>query len=412
MSKVPNVFMLICAALLLMQCSDNPTVPESEDPPGPILAEEELIARSNAFGFKLFKEISGVEGDRDVFISPLSVSLALGMALNGAKGDTRAEMEDMLGFAGFSAEDINKTYRALIDFLRNLDPDVQFQIANSIWSRLGFPIKREFLDLNRAYFDAEVRELDFDDPASVDTINGWVSDKTNGKIEEILKSIPPLAVMYLINAIYFKAAWDVAFDTSATQEEPFYLPDGSQTDCDMMYKLEVELPYFRSDDFAAVELPYGNGDFSMVILLPDQGIEIDAIIGSFNDENWSAWVASFETTEIDLAIPKFKVEYEKKLNEILAALGMEVAFIPYVADFTGISDVRDLFISEVKHKTFVDVNEQGTEAAAVTIVGIQTTGVHPSRPFFAANRPFVFAIKESRSGSILFIGKIVQPAVS
>jgi serpin B len=369
-------------------------------------AEKELVGSSNTFGFKFFKEIVEQEADGNIFVSPLSVSMALGMTLNGANGETRDSMAEALEFSGMSMEEINDSYRSLIDLLGSLDEKVRFQIANSIWPRLGFPVEEEFIDVNESHFDAEVRELDFDDPESVDIINGWVNSNTNGKIEEILTDIPPEIVMLLINAIYFKGDWTAKFDPDNTHDAPFYLSDGTTTGCKMMEQ-ENTVRFFATEDFSAIELPYGDGDFSMVILLPNQGVELDAVIGSFSDENWNAWIASSYEADLMLKIPKFEMKYEINLNDVLKALGMSIAFDRYLADFTGINRDGNLYIDFVKHKTYVRVDEEGTEAAAVTVVGIGVTGGPPTT--FIVNRPFAFVIRESHSGTLLFMGKIVKP---
>jgi serine protease inhibitor len=303
-------------------------------------------------------------------------------------------------------EEINDSYKSLIDLLRSLDDRVKFRIANSIWSRLGFPVESEFIDVNETHFDAEVRDLDFDDPKSVDIINDWVSGNTEGKIKEILTEIPPEIVMLLINAIYFNGDWTAQFDPDNTHNEPFYLSDGTTTECKMMEQ-ENTVRFLATEDFSAIELPYGDGDFSMVILLPNQGVELDAVIDLFSDENWNTWIASFYEADLQLKIPKFELEYEIKLNDVLKALGMSIAFDGDLADFTGINRDGNLYIDFVKHKTYVRVDEEGTEAAAVTVVGIGVTG-GPS-PSFVVDRPFAFVIRESHSGTLLFMGKIVKP---
>lgn len=406
MNRIVGIVITVCVALLLLQCSDKPQEPE--DPIRNLTsAEKELVGSSNTFGFKLFKEIVRQEADGNIFISPLSVTMALGMTLNGANGETRDSMAEALELSGMSMEEINDSYRSLIDLLSSLDEKVKFQIANSIWSRLGFPVEEKFIDVNETHFDAEVRELDFGDPQSVDIINDWVNNNTEGKIKEILKDIPAEIVMLLINAIYFKGDWTAKFDPDDTEDAPFYLSDGTTTECKMMEQ-ENTVRFLATEDFSAIELPYGDGDFSMVILLPNQGVELDAVIDRFSNENWNMWVASFHEADLLLKIPKFELEYEIELNDVLKALGMGIAFNQYLADFTGINKDGNLYIDFVKHKTYVRVDEEGTEAAAVTAVGIGVTSGGPPKSF-VVDRPFAFVIRDSHSGTLLFMGKIVEP---
>jgi serpin B len=408
MSKAASILIAICVILTLSQCSEKAVVPEENPAPKINQSAKELAGRSNTFGFTLFKEIIEQNDTANIFISPLSVSMALGMTMNGANGNTRAEMEEMLGFAGLTEQEINENYKELIEFLSSLDPDVLFEIANSIWIRQGWDIEQAFLDVNETYFNAETRELDFNDPGALDTINGWVDEKTHGKIEKIINEIPPEIMMYLINAIYFKGAWTYQFDPNETFDGYFHLDDGNTVPCRMINRHDTEEMYYRAEDFKVLELPYGNGDYSMVMLLPDADVELNDLIGRFSDENWDAWMSSLVPTEIDVTFPKFKIEYEIKLNEILKALGMVDAFDGTSADLNGIVPCNCLYIDFVKHKTFVEVDEEGTEAAAVTVVGVGYTSTNPDYVFFA-DRPFAFAIRESRSGSIVFMGKVGQP---
>jgi serine protease inhibitor len=393
--------------VLLVQCTSKSTPPTPTPPRDLTPVEKQLVASDNKFGLKLFREVVAQEGNKNVFISPLSVSMALGMTYNGANGSTQEAMQNALELQGMSLEDVNKSYRSVIDLLRGLDPKVTFQIANSIWYRQGFEVESTFVDLNRTYFDATVRDLDFANPAAVGTINGWVNDKTNGKIEKILEAIPDEAVMYLIDAIYFKGTWKLRFDAAKTSAQPFYLPDGSTKNCQMMKMFGDQVATLGTDDFSAVDLKYGNGDYSMAIFLPNGNIPIDSVETEFTDNNWQTWLGEFRPRELTLNLPKFEIEYDRTLNDDLKSLGMAIAFTDS-ADFTGINRNGNLLISEVKHKTYVRVDEEGTEAAAVTIVGIVGTSM-PSELTF--DRPFIFVIHENHSGTILFMGKIVDPTV-
>ncbi len=371
-------------------------------------AEEELIQSDNAFGLKLFREIDVQEdADANIFISPLSVAMALGMTYNGAAGETQAAMQETLELQGLTIDEVNESYRSLIDLLRNLDPTVEFLLANSIWYREGFPVIQDFLDVNREFFDAEVTGLDFDSPSAAPTINAWVDEQTNGRITEIVDApINPLLVMFLINAIYFKGDWTFQFDKDLTSNAPFFLEGGGQVQVPMMRSPgEIEIGHYWDGDVEAIDLPYGGKAYSMTIVMPVGDGGLSELVQSLDAGRWAEIIAGLTTVESQVWMPKYTLEYELELNDVLKALGMEIAFDEFNADFSNISDWL-LYISKVKHKTFVDVNEEGTEAAAVTSVEV---GVVSMPPTVVVDRPFVFAIREKFSGTILFMGRILNP---
>ena len=253
-----------------------------------------------------------------------------------------------------------------------------------------------------------MRSLDFSSPSSVDIINNWVDEKTNSKIDKIIDNIDPMTMMFLINAIYFKGMWTYEFDKNMTSDEQFTKPDGSQVPCKMM-KMTADLNYFADETVQIVDLPYGDGQFSMTVILPRSDQSIDAVAADLTPSQWTEWLSKLTKASGTVELPKFKLEYEKKLNDALTALGMGIAFSGQ-ADFTRIDRKGGLYISKVKHKTFVEVDEEGTEAAAVTVVDIRLTSVGPSVEFYLrVDRPFIFAIRENHSQTILFIGKIVEP---
>lgn len=384
-------------------CSDNITQPidfrQLTD------VEKKIVTSSDEFGFKLFKKVNEFEGEKNIFISPLSISMALGMTLNGAAGETYDAMQSTLEFNGLTKQEINESYKSLINLLTQIDPKVIFNIANSIWYKNNLSIENEFISTNKKYFNAEVDGLDFEDPNSVNIINDWVNKNTNGKIDKIIDEIPRSAIMYLINAIYFKGTWKYEFDKENTQDDVFTLLSGEEVNCRMMVQSN-DFRYFKSSDFQAVDLPYGDGYFSMTIILPADDKNVDNIIEQLDSENFNGWINSFEKKEGTVQLPKFKLEYKYELNDVLKALGMEIAFSGK-ADFTNMYKPGGIAISNVKHKTFVKVDEEGTEAAAVTSVEIGTTSNNGF--VMRIDKPFIIIIRESNSGSLLFMGKIIEP---
>lgn len=409
--KFTTVFLTLLGLFISSACTrDMSTEPGNKIVRELTQSEKQITQASADFGLNLFKKIVTDESENNVFISPLSVSMALGMTLNGANGETETAMQKTLGFEGMNQDEINNAYKSLIALLTSIDPKVQFEIANSIWSRNGFQVEQEFVDINKNYFDAMVKSLDFSSSAATKTINSWVNDKTHAKIPTIVDAIPPDAVMYLINAIYFKGTWTFEFKKADTQNETFFVTDALQVETPFMRQTNNNFAYVQNDLFQAVDLPYGNEQFRMTVLLPAYNKGVDDIIEQLDSTSWSNWTHSFQQQKGTLQMPKFKLEYKKSLSAVLQAMGMGVAFSGS-ADFTGINKNGNLFISEVLHKTFVDVYEEGTEAAAVTSVEISLTSVGgPSGFFMRVDRPFLFAIREKSSGTILFIGKVNNPA--
>jgi serpin B len=376
-------------------------------------AETGLIEADNAFGLTLFTRVlAGEEEGANVFVSPLSVAMALTMAYNGADGGTREAMREALELDGLTIEGVNESYRSLIDLLRGLDPNVEFSIGNSIWYDQRYTFQQDFLDVNREYYDAEVSGLDFGSPSAAPTINEWVSGATKGRIEQIVSPpISPELVMFLINAIYFKGNWSRPFDKDLTRPAPFHLADGSQKQVDMMFYSGPDSVSAYSDGSVTVlDLPYGGGAYSMTIVLPAETADVASVVASLSAETWRSWTERLRVNRAVVSMPKFKLEYEIELSDALTALGMGIAFDLQAADFTRIySGSRRVYISKVKHKAYVDVNEEGTEAAAATSVGI---GVTSLPPVIAVDRPFLFAIRERFSGTVLFMGVLEDPAES
>jgi serine protease inhibitor len=369
-----------------------------------------LAAASNAFGFDLFQQLRRQDANKSVFFSPLSVTVALAMTYNGAAGETKNAMARALKIEGMSRGELNHASHDMLKDLKGSDPKIELAIANSLWARSGVRFNESFLADNRAFYSAEISTLDFSSPQAAATINRWVSDNTKGKISKIIDTIDPQKVMFLINAVYFKGQWQKRFEKTLTKEQPFYLPGGQKKPMPMMAQSGNYL-YHRGDKFQAVSLPYGEGGVRLYLFLPDKGSSLDDFLKGLSFQKWEGWINNFNDTPGDVKLPRFKLDYEETLNDSLSAVGMGVAFNPREADFSGIRPERDLFISEVKHKAVVEVNEEGTEAAAATSVGVTTTSIRQPRERFSfvADRPFLMAIRDSKTGAILFMGAVMEP---
>ncbi len=370
----------------------------------------QLIEAENVFGLELFQHVFLSETENEnIMISPLSVSLALAMTYNGAQGETKTAMENTLKVYGLEPAEINASYRDLVRALKSLDPKVLMEIANAIFYRQDFTVESDFVSTNRNYYDAQVSALDFlNEQLALKTINDWVSVKTHDKIDQIISEIKADHVMFLLNAIYFKGVWKSQFKESETRKQPFYLENGTAVQADMM-QLTDTVAYVKNDLFSAIRLPYGKGNFNMHIFLPNHDKTLTDMIASLTLQNWDEWIKAFVPAQkVELHLPRFRYKYEIKLNDVLTTMGMGVAFTGK-ADFSGINRNEDLFIDYVKHKTFIEVNEEGTEAAAVTVVAIERLSYNPDKLQFLANRPFMYAITEEKTGAILFMGTVKDP---
>jgi len=369
--------------------------------------EQALSAEANRFAFDLFQQVN--TEDKNYFISPLSTSLALSMTANGTAGETAAQMKDVLGFEEFTYEQMNGFFKKMSAELKKADQLTELGIANSVWILEGFPVYEKFKDIVRTWYLAQIEELDFFSPTAIQTINDWCAAKTNGKIDEIIDEIPPSMVMYLINALYFKGTWTYSFDKAASYSDRFYGDDGSSPLTEFMIQTET-FPYLDHELCQVAELPYGNEAFSMVLMLPKPGVHVDRMIKEFmNTQKWDIIARELKDSErkLTVSMPKFRFEYEKDLIPTLQAMGMIIPFMEGMADFSNMSPSGGLYIGLVKQKTYVEVNEEGTEAAAVTVVGVEKSAIEPDDPLpFYVNRSFVYVIKEKSTGIILFMGKM------
>ncbi|WP_340114433.1 serpin family protein [Maribellus mangrovi] len=403
-----NLFISLILVLLLFACNANDDSANEVKNIDLDTKSAQLIEADNTFGLELFQRIRETSDEENLMISPLSVSLALAMAYNGADNTTKAEMEHAMKLNGLSTDQINNSYEMLVDALQSLDEDVVFEIANAIYYQEGFPVHQSFLDINQMVYKAEVESLQFG-PAAVKTINDWVADKTHDKIKEIINDLSPDARMVLLNAIYFYGTWAQEFDEDGTKMNRFTKNDGTILDVPMMSKTD-KLQYSTNESFSAIKLPYGNGQYQMVVMRPADGITSTDLIGELSMENWNEWASQFsEQDNIMVTMPRFKFGFKSELVEILKQMGMLKAFTT-AADFSKISSEK-LFISDVIHKTYIDVNETGTEAAAVTAIVFETTSVGPGpkKIYFTVDKPFVFAITEKDTNAILFIGEVQNP---
>ncbi len=370
-----------------------------------------LVQANTEFAFNLLQALLEEAPGENLFISPASISLALAMTYNGAAGETAAAMEEVLRFQGMDMEEANAAFADLLTILQNPDPKVTLAIANSLWARQGVDFNDDFLQRNREYYQAEVAALDFSLADAADTINSWVEQHTEGKIKDLIEPpIDPLTVLFLINAIYFQADWAIPFDVNLTREIPFTLTDGSQKTQPVMFR-EGEFQYFDGEGFQAVGIPYGKtGRLSMYAFLPDAEETLEAFYGRLTPDAWNSWQKSFSETEGLIGLPRFSFEYESSLNDALKTLGMEIAFDDSAADFSAMRPTPPrLYIAEVKHKSFVEVNEKGTEAAAATSVEIRAESAPMNWFSMVMDRPFYFSIVDNTTGSILFMGSVTEP---
>jgi serine protease inhibitor len=373
-----------------------------------------VVSANTKFGFSLFGELVAEERDENLFISPLSVSLALAMAYNGAEGATKDAMAETLCYGSMSLDEINRAYSDLIASLENVDQAVELLFGNSVWMKEEFAplVEAGFTDRITTWYSGEMFTRDFGNRQTVSEVNGWVDKRTQGLIKEIIKELDPELVMLLINAIYFKGDWIVKFNEAATHKQDFFVPEAPPVQVDMM-STSGNFSYYTGENCQVARLPYGRDKIAMYVFLPNEGISLDSFVASLNSTIHDECIGRVQSRgDLIVNLPKFKVEYGvKRLNSVLKKLGMDIAFNPYEADFSGIASTTpgNLYISFVDHKAVVEVNEKGTEAAAVTNVGIGLTAAPPS---FVVNRPFFFEIRDDRSGSILFMGRILNPTVT
>ena len=405
-----RIFFTTISFALLISCSNN-----EDNLPEPEIRtlssdEQEIVKASNEFAMNMLSEINATHENQNVFISPFSISTALSMTLNGANGETKEAIKGVIGLENLSDETINQTYKDLVTYIYGLDKGVTLNIANSTWYKQELTVHSSFEDLLRTFYSAEVRAADFKNPATVDLINGWIENETNGKIRDMLDVIPAEAVMYLINAIYFKANWSVKFAPAKTENRDFTLMDGSVVQVPTMYADAVTFwsSYDNEKKLQLIDIPYGNGAYGFTIIIPDDPSLINQVVNEFTIADMEEMLEDTSESTLEVYLPKFKIEFKDVLNDYLKSMGMGIAF-------TAQSDLSRLFeedlelaISSVIHQSFLEVNETGSEAAAATVVEIEVTSLPP---VMRVDQPFLFFIRERNSNTILFSGKLIDPQI-
>lgn len=424
---------LIAALLLgsmLGACSSSVSIEEAGEPkyvnmyqevkPVRLTAEQTVFANdNNAFTLNFFQSLNGKMKNRSIVCSPLSITYVLSMVNDGATGITEQELEQTLGFHAGGIQAVNDYCKNLIDNLPHVDEKVQLNIANAIFVNDKYQLKKQFQQDMANYYDAKAEALDFSSPSTLDRINGWCDEKTRGMIPTILERVDPRTVSYLLNAIYFKAEWASMFEKNETREEVFTTPDG-ETRVPLMHQ-NVYMNYLRNDQYAAVSIPYGNGQWMMTVMLPEDGKTTDDVISSLAASGWSTDFLKNPLREarryaVDLKLPRFETAFDTDdaggLIELLKGMGIRRAFDGNSAEIPNMCENGNLYISMMKQKAKIKVNEEGSEAAAVTIAGLNFSSAvadtqEPPKATFHANRPFVYLIHEQSSGVILFVGKFM-----
>ncbi|MEQ8226166.1 MAG: serpin family protein [Candidatus Eremiobacterota bacterium] len=391
---------------------ESSQVPVKDGTPATGKGDIKSISKSYTdFGFNLFSEVEKENKGKNIFISPASVAFALSMTGNGAEGTTGDAMAEVLQFKGMGLDEVNILNKKLMEGLNRSESKVELSIANSLWCKPDIKFKPDFIGRCKDFYDAEVSN-NFE----ADAINSWVKEKTKDKISKIIDKIPDEGILYLINAIYFKGTWKIEFDKKKTEDKDFFLLNGSKKKCPLMSQ-RGDFSYYKGDKFQAVKLPYGDGSTGMYIFLPDEKTGLSEFQKNLTGKNWEKWMNGFQVMKGDVLLPRFKMEYELLLNDALIAMGMGIAFDQIKANFRNMcefSQEENVCINRVIHKTFVEVNEKGTEAAAVTAVEmvLKTTSVNPEPPkrfYMLVDHPFFFVIMDNKTGLILFMGSVVEP---
>ncbi len=407
-----SIYPYLYPVFLLVASCGSPDSEPANPPNLRILSGEEvkLADTNNQFALALFKELNNSH-EPNVFFSPLSIGLALGMTLNGAAGETRQGILQAIQFNGLDSAQVNKGYADLTSLLYGMDRKVKLGIANSVWYRNNLTVNGSFKSIIEQSYNGTVQGLDFSNPTSKDNINGWIEEKTNNKIQDMISEISGNQVMFLVNAIYFKGDWTYQFDKSKTKEAPFTKEDGSITPVQMMFSKGVKLSAYANDLVHLVDIPYGNEQFRFTALLPKANLKLNNLLENLSTDSKNSWIFKADTLTPQLEMPRFRMEWNKKINSQLSSMGMGKAFtnqaeLPYL-----FKNPEPLQVDYVQHQSFIEVNEEGAEAAAATVVGIGYTSATPQLPIIKLDRPFIFFIREKHTGTILFAGQLSNPAL-
>ncbi|MEZ4986121.1 MAG: serpin family protein [Saprospiraceae bacterium] len=396
---------------LLWQCHNDKAVITTVDFSCGDYPDVCLLTEANTdFAIRLYKKVHALADESEnVFVSPFSISTALAMTMNGAAHETLDEFETTLGLQGMTSTQRNASFQTLQNVLPYLDATTRLNFANSIWPQVGFPVIPSFLDTNAIYFSSEVNAVDFRGnlSGSLASVNDWIAENTDGLVQNALTSLPPDVVMLLVNTIYFKGKWKAKFDARDTQNAPFYTPNGELT-AEMMHIEEGTFPYYNREVFQMIDLPYGDSIYSMTVLLPNEGYQVSDIVEILTPDSYVQWLSEMQPHNTELFFPKFKVSYKTSMKPALFAMGLQDAFTRR-ADFTRLVSEEDVFIGDVIHQAAVEVNESGTEAAAVTVVILEDNSIGSSfSPVFRADKPFLYIIRDNKTNSILFIGQLME----
>lgn len=391
-------------------------------PPGEKGAEarktdkEIVVQGNNEFALALYAKLRSVEGN--LFFSPYSISTALAMTYVGARGSTASQMAEVLHFPAAAAplSDPQRFAAVFGEMIKGLNSRGQegrysLAVANALWAQKDYGILAEFLGLIKTGFDGKLQDVDFVNASEKarKTINSWVEEKTNEKIKDLIAKgvLDSMTRLVLTNAVYFKGDWARQFKAERTKDAPFTLADGDKIDVPMMNQVE-KFSYMETDTFQVVELPYVDDELSMIVLLPKKPDGLGELEKNLTLESLSQSLAKLQERQVVVSIPKLKMTRQFSLADVLKSMGMQDAFSGR-ADFSGINGQKNLFISAVIHKAYVDINEEGTEAAAATAVTIRLTSIAAPSPVFRADHPFLFLIRDNQSGSILFMGRVMNP---
>jgi serine protease inhibitor len=364
--------------------------------------QTQLVNANTQFGLKLFSAIAKVEGDRNIFVCPTSIAIALNLLYNGASGKTQQEMASVLSLGEIDLTTLNRANQYLLTNLQSADRNAKLAIANSLWAKQGIAFRHQFLKNNRQFYQAEVTSLNFNSAESPGIINRWVEEHTLGKIIQIVERINPDEVLFLINAVYFKGNWTNPFDKNLTAPQSFYLANGTAKQ-QLFMSASGSYLYYENQQLQAISLPYGNKRLSMYIFLPKKNSNLKAFLEQLNFNNWQQWRSQFKSQTGTIKLPRFKQEYEIELSKVLITLGLKTMFDSNKAEFANLTSQR-VKVNSIRHKTFIEVNEEGSEAAAAT------SAPQASKPFtIIVDRPFFYAIRDEGTGTILFMGTGVEP---